>query len=200
MPKLNVLDLDGDDVNYIGTELDDLLKNINDYLTSTPDYPELQKWDSHYVFIYDGLKAGFNRDRHLQDYDTLAVGWTKANLRLRKSSGANSYAVAMVDGSDKSKAAPLYGELYQVRPETMRELDWLYSNTFMCRRFKMPIEAIIDSKGTTKQIYAWTYIHLQSYWASRIDRLEECDILTANNNGKKYYNYMRKYETMVNAA
>jgi hypothetical protein len=38
------------------------------------------------------------------------------------------------------------------------------------------------------------YVHLQSYWSKRLDRLEPCDLLTANNNKKNYYNFMKKYE------
>lgn len=192
---LNVLDLQGEDFDRIAEEIDDILEPAVEASINTPDYPELCKWDSHYVFIYDGMKHGFRRDRHLRDYDCRAVGWTKAQFRMWRSKGPNSYGVVMLD-QDRTKTAPVYGEIYQVRPDTIRSLDWLHSNTWMTRRLRMPIDAIVDAKGTNKQIYAWVYCHLSNYWASRMDRLDPCDMLTANNNKRNYYNYMKKYESI----
>jgi gamma-glutamylcyclotransferase (GGCT)/AIG2-like uncharacterized protein YtfP len=199
MAHFNVLELDGNDFDRISLHLDVIVEPAIEHQMGTPDYPALCQWDSHYVFVYDGLKHGFRRSRHLRDYDPLAVGWTKAHFKMWKTEGPNSYPIILLD-SDLKEKAPVYGEVYQVTPETIRSLDWINSNTHMCRRFRMPIEAIIDTKGTSKQIYAWTYVHLQSYWSSRMNRLEPCDILTANNNGRKYYNYMKKYEQISSEA
>lgn len=196
---LHVYELNADDINRISDELDNILEPVVEGLTSTPDYPNLLMWDSHYVFVYDGMKHGFRGDRRLLNYPCVAVGWTKAHFRLWRSKSLSSYPVALLD-TDKSVTAPVYGEIYQVRPDTIRDLDFLHNNTFMTKRLRMPIDAIIDTKGTSKQIYAWVYPHLNSYWHSRMDRLEPCDMLTANNNGRKYYNYMKKYESISEAA
>ncbi len=193
MTRQTVYDLDGNDFDRISTDLDDIIEPAIEHQLSTTDYPRLCEWSSHYVFVYDGMKSGFRRDHHLQDYSPVAVGWTKQPFRLYRTKSPAILPVMILD-PEKGMSAPVYGEVYQVSPRTIRSLDWLNSNGFQTKRLRMPVNAIIDKKGTQKQIYAFCYPHLQSYWSSRMDRLLPCDILTANNNKQRYYNYMKKYE------
>jgi len=198
-PTLGVLELTEEDEENIEDKLDDLIGTPMEYLTSCPDYPALAQKTGHYVFVYDGLKSGFARDKHLADYVPLAVGYTKAYVRLYRTTSVIPQAIAMIS-SDKERAAPIYGEVYMVSPETVRELDWLYANTMQTKRIRTAIQGIVDSKGTTKQIYAYMWLNLGSYWHNRMDRLIDCDLLIANNNKKPYYNFMKKYENQSNAA
>lgn len=192
-PTLDVLDLQSNDLDRLESSLDDLTSTPMEYSTSCPDYPQLSQKTGHYVFVYDGLKSGFARSKNLIGHPTLAVGYTKASLVLYKTDHVVPQGLALVV-TDKVDSAPVYGEVYLVPPETIRELDWLYANTLQTRRLRVPIQAIVDSKGTSKQVYAFMWVNLMSYWHSRMDRLVKCDLLTANSNGQRYYSFMKKYE------
>lgn len=176
----------------ISDYLEDHLSGPLDEGSSTDDFPDLLKWDSHYVFVYDNHKSNFRKGGFMEDFPCVGVGYTKNHFRMFLEEQKHQPVIMLDD--DKLACAPIYGEIYQVPPRKVRELDYVFDNLYMTKRMKLPINAVINSKGDTKQIYAFIYVHKKTYWDKRFEQLKDADLLKANNNGKPYYNYMKKYE------
>jgi len=177
----------------------DEFNELTDYSASTADYPELAKKTGHYLFVYDGMKMGFKRHKQLMLKDCCAVGYTKVRFQMfRRSVNSLIETPVVLLSHTPEKRAPVYGEIYCVSPETIAELDWHESNGILANRRRIAIDAVIDEKGTQKQIWAFMYIHSMDYYQSRMDQLRPADLLTANADKMKYYNFMKKYETKFN--
>jgi gamma-glutamylcyclotransferase (GGCT)/AIG2-like uncharacterized protein YtfP len=198
-PSMDVTNMTTEEMDHVESKLDDLMEGPDNYQTCTPDMPLLQQKTGHYIFIYDGLKEGFARDKELLEYPLLAVGSTKGHFELYRSNHVVPMGIAIAS-NNPALAAPVFGEIYCVKPSTVRELDWLYSNGFQTKRLRTAINAVIDKQGTTRQVYAFVWVNLRSYWDKRMDRLSRCDLLTSNNSGRKYYTFMHKYEQIGVAA
>jgi gamma-glutamylcyclotransferase (GGCT)/AIG2-like uncharacterized protein YtfP len=172
----------------------DVLCEAVECINTSPDYPALAKWDSHYVFAYGTLKAGFRRDRNLAGSKVVGVGYTKNHFEMFRTDTNQSFPVLL--SNEAGRAHHIYGEVYKVPTWMMRDLDYIESNTFKYQRIRVPIDTLMDSKtGISRQIYAWTYIGVPTYWSYKKDLLIPCDILTSKQDTKfSYYNFMKKYE------
>jgi gamma-glutamylcyclotransferase (GGCT)/AIG2-like uncharacterized protein YtfP len=187
-----------DDYEGLSAALSERFEEIPEYSTSTSDFPELMKHDSHYIFVYDGMKQGFRHDKHLLGCKLVAVGYTKYYFTMYREVIQSRYQqpVVLLGGGPKERAA-IYGEVYQVFPEVIAELDWKESNGPIVTRRRVPVDATVSKDGTMKQLYPWMYIHKNTYWDSRFDRLQPMDQLTANSSGMKYYNFLKKFEQVT---
>lgn len=187
------------DFDTLSEETQHYFDELTDYSVSCSDLPHLQKHTSHYLFVYDAMKSGFRRDKELLEFPCVAVGYTKSTFKMYRETVAPHYenAVVMLSGG-KAPYANVYGEIYQVTPDKICELDWHESNNVITKRLKLPFDVVIDGKGTVKQIYAYMYVGLWKYWDTRMHNLRPADVLVANGDKRHYYNFMKKYETILN--
>lgn len=184
-----------DDYEGMKAALSERFDELVDLSTSCQDYPLLARKDSHYLFVYDGKKQGFKRNKELLGYPCIGTGYTKAHFTMfNEVTTIGTKAPVLLLGPDVSKRAPIYGEIYQVHPDKLAELDWYEGNGPICRRIKTYINGVVDKKGTPKQLHAYMYIHNTNYWATRMDRLTEVDPFVSNKANLKYYNFLKKYE------
>lgn len=187
-----------EDYSSLQAALISMFEEIPEYATSTPDYPALAKYDSHFLFVYDGMKKNFRHDKHLLGSPCVAVGYTKSYYTMYKEviNGRYQQPVVLPYGSTEQRA-PVYGEIYKVTPNTLAELDWKESNGPIVTRKRVFVEAIVSKSGTTRQLCPWMYVHRPEYWDNRMDRLSIAQQLTANSSGQKYYSFLKKDEQVL---
>lgn len=173
-------------------------QEVEDQASSTSDYPALAKQKGHYLFVYNGLKQGFKYHEEISKFPCVGVGHTNQDFRMYYYKDGNlSYPIITYNDLQKGTKydnAVIYGEIYKVSPEYIAECDWRESNRVLCFRAKLPVTAVIDTNGTTKQIWPWIYIHRSSYWFNRKEKLKEIPRFTSKNNNQKYYNFIKAYE------
>ena len=170
----------------------------DDFLLTTTDFPTVQIVDSHYLFVYNEFKYNFRKASVLCDYEPIAVGYTKAHFNMSLFvQGEARFPVAFLDPDAPDKRCPVYGEIYKVSPETIRDIDWLMYNNTMTHRRKIPVDAIVDSNGKQHQLYSYVYLHSPNYWVPRRKHLKSIAPLKSNKGGKPYYSYMKLFDNFV---
>jgi gamma-glutamylcyclotransferase (GGCT)/AIG2-like uncharacterized protein YtfP len=169
----------------------------------TKDNPELMTMDSHYVFVYGSLKAGFKRHTILQNQPVVGVGYTKFPMfsmyiydKHINGKFIDRFPVLLFNtGSDKAFA---YGEVYQVPTDTIRSLDFLEANGVYYKRTKVPCNIQTLQDGKVKVLSCWTYLGMKAHWSEKFNYLTRCDKLIAKKDSSfVYYNYMKRYENEI---
>ena len=187
------------------TEANDVKEELKDIIpycetSYTPDMPSLNRWDSHYIFVFDETKHQFSKDWVLADDPIVGVGYTKApwfTMYRYKNENRFDPPLIMVRQSSETAGA-IYGEIYQVPSSLVADLDEIYGNTVWTKRLRIPIEItrIYDRKKIVVQ--AWAWIAQTSVWKDRMGSLEQLPLLTANaDKNFKYYNFMKIYDKTV---
>lgn len=190
---------DWDSHSELSKESESLLSDGVKSVTCTPDMSRLNLVDSHYVFIYNEMKQNFSKSNVIEEDSPVGVGFTKTTFNLFYCQNSHlNFPVVMLDKDYIDKRHPVYGEVYQLSPTNIRRIDYLMSNNFMTKRMKIPIEVVVDGQGTLKQVYAFTYIHLNNYWSGgeRKKYLKHMTPFKANQ-GKKYYNYIKLFDKVI---
>lgn len=165
----------------------------------TDDFPFLARKSHHYLFTYGTLKKGFRLASCLDDAELVSFGYTiNDNFWMIKTKGAPNYPIVLIDNRPDYKAR-VFGEIYKVSAETIRELDYLESNRIMYKRMYLPCRVVTDVTGKTEDIRCWIYVGIRDYWNSRSSRLEpinRCRPKAAPNH--PYYCFTKKDQTLVN--
>jgi gamma-glutamylcyclotransferase (GGCT)/AIG2-like uncharacterized protein YtfP len=144
----------------------------------TPDLPELETVDSHYVFVY-GTRRGMNSNYFSTvNSDATFMGnyWTKSSI----------YAILKLpDSKDSLKVTPLLsptgksqviGDLYSIPTEEVLDLDADEHNDFITQRIKIPV-----TNGTWT-VMAWTYM-IHPKMSAKYPKLEESMHSISNGTG-----------------
>lgn len=173
------------------------VSELPEYALSTPDYRDLCKQDSHYLFVYGTEKTNFRNSRRLIGSPLVAVGLTKAHYQMFiEPTAVGSNAMIMYTKQIDAPMAPVYGEIYQVSPSVIREFDWNENNNCETQRVRIWVNAVVDASGTTRQVMAYTYIHKASYWMSRLDRLRSIPTMKPVE-GQPYFNFIRPHQNIM---
>lgn len=125
----------------------------------TPDMPEVFKHETQYVFLADNLMQGKARHHKLVEGDA----YTYLGKAFTKSA---TYGIMLYSGSiepinpvyfevqPNKEAAFIYGELYEVSPEVLTDLDYHQCNNLMTHRKKIEIV----TQGNNLNVTAWTWL------------------------------------------
>jgi gamma-glutamylcyclotransferase (GGCT)/AIG2-like uncharacterized protein YtfP len=181
-------------------EAKDLTEDLKDTLpfietTMTPDLPALNRWDSHYVFIFDDLKNGFSQSHILAEEPIMGVGYTRAPWFTMYQYKSRKNPPLMMIRQDSTKAGRVYGEVYKVSPTMVRDLDEIYSNQVWVRRLKIPIQITRIHDRRPEEVMAFAWVAQISVWKSRMDTLEALPMLTANKDKSfTYYNFTKTFD------
>lgn len=156
------------------------LAKIEEWAQYTPDLPFLEKKKAHLVFLYDNLMR-LHEGTHFKDqseYKCVAFTHNRFSV-LKKCLGKESFPVAINKPITGIKAAAIRGEIHLVPTENMVSLDTLYENTVQFIRIKAPliipyrkittVQGINSVEPKTKEIPAWIYVGVPSYWHGLVD-------------------------------
>ncbi|MCL2354487.1 MAG: gamma-glutamylcyclotransferase, partial [Oscillospiraceae bacterium] len=100
-----------------------------------------------FVFVYGSLKKGYWNDHHLEGANFYGQGMLQ---------GYSLYHVSTFPGMVKSEdeAETVYGEVYEVDEEILRNLDILESEGVMYKRCEVPIN-LRGGKTVNAGTYTW---------------------------------------------
>lgn len=191
------IDLNSED---IWDEIDDIseaLSPICEQGAYTDDFPWLQRKEFHYLFTYGTLKQGFRLSNYLKQSELMTYGYTQSdNFWMVKTKGTPNFPIILFDSRPQYKAR-VFGEIYKVSAETIRELDYLESNNISYKRMSLPIRAVINAKGDTEIIRCWMYVGKKDYWNSRANRLESLKRFRPNQAlDAPYFNFTKRDQTL----
>lgn len=141
----------------------------------TPDMPDLYRQESHFLFIADNIMTGEARHRLLQqeeDFIFHGPAFTKEATYgiMIRSSTVEAANPVYFEVEPRSDAAFVYGELYEVTPEIMCELDYYQANRLITNRKKVNTVTKIGGVETP----AWMYLADTDYFVDpkAADRLQ----------------------------
>jgi gamma-glutamylcyclotransferase (GGCT)/AIG2-like uncharacterized protein YtfP len=133
----------------------------------TEDLPDLYKTETHYVFLADNLMQGKARHHKLHEvYDANYIG--KAFTKKA------TYGIMMVRSRvepvnpvffevvTNNEAAFIYGELYEVSPEAVIDLDYHQGNRLMSKRKKIDVV----TRNNHQEVQAYTWLADPDYYTS----------------------------------
>lgn len=168
-------------LGYLAEELKESIEEGN----YTKDYPQLARRHSHLVFVYGTLKKGYRNHPFLgKGAKFKGYGYTSQDTFFMLRNSYSKYPVAFYDAREEVKAR-LFGEVWEVAPETMRSLDYLESNGVSFKRMPIFVDLKIkDSK--TEKIRVWSYLGMRDYWKDRQEVLEPGRKIKSMEN-KPYY-------------
>lgn len=190
------------DLDFISADGWDIFDRVREGLGNfeedgfyTPDMPQLLQQDFHNVFVYGSLREGFSNHRFMSNSRFVGYGVTTASKWvLTTVKGACPYPVALLTPR-KDRQGRIFGEVYKVRPSTMRRLDCLESNGSIYKRWLTNITVATDDKGGSKSISCWMYRGILNYWSTRTDRLRICKRYKPNNReADPYYVFSENLE------
>ncbi len=156
---------------------EDIASNTPD----TPDKPELQLFDDHYVFIYDARKWGYNLGHTLESQQLCStfVRTYDRDFEMYKACNVRGPQAVAMKGLSKTQPglAHISGELYLVKTEMIYRLDSLYMNGTAYDRKKVKVYLPTEKDEKKKILEAWMYIGNDDYWYSRIWAFEHDEII-----------------------
>lgn len=191
-------------VNLYADELWDEIDDISEAIAPvieqgayTDDFPWLARKDFHYLFTYGTLKQGFRLHSYLSQSELVSFGYTQMdNFWMVKTKGAPNYPIILFDNRPQYKAR-VFGEVYKVSAETIRELDYLESNNISYKRMALPIRVITNDKGDTETVRCWIYVGKRDYWNPRAKRLETLKRFRPNATpNAPYFCFTKKDQTL----
>lgn len=167
--------------------------SVIDY-NGSPDFPELLRQSSHYLFVYGTLKSGFSRSKLLDECPCIGVGYTRQPwfTMYRTRTKTNTYPV-ILPNADVKERAKIYGEVYQVPPSVLRETDYIESNGVVYKRLRIPV-TVMRPKNEVLEMQPWMYIGIKDYWDKNLKYMEKCDLNVPNaNSSEPYYSFKKSY-------
>jgi gamma-glutamylcyclotransferase (GGCT)/AIG2-like uncharacterized protein YtfP len=193
----------------LSVTLDKILER-NEGMMYTRDNPEIMLQKEHFLFTYGTLKSGFRRHRAINSCPLIGVGYTispfwkmfnvnklgmdKQNKLVLK----DRYPVTLINGSEKKDSGKIYGELYKVTNQDIRNLDYIESNKVIYRRVLINVKVKCLHDQQERTLKAWMYIGEPTWWSKHSNLLEEIPLLQSNQDKNfKYYSYMKKYDIEV---
>ena len=145
----------------------------------TPDFPLLLRKSHHYVFVYGTLKKSFRNHYFLGRSELVGCGYTKHDRFFMARDTLGCFPVAFFDNRPENRAR-IYGEVYQVVPNTIKTLDNLESNGKIYKRHPLEMQ-IVQRDGKEQTVRAWIYLGVKDYWGQKSDRLEFARRIKPNN-------------------
>jgi len=166
-------------------DLVDEMKEVVEQGQYTPDFPILQKKESHYVFVYGTLKRDFRNHQVLSGSKVVGCGFSESDRFVMAKELRHRFPVAFFDNRVESRGR-LYGEVYEVKPEVIRDLDYLESNGIMYKRYPLMFE-VFQRTGPKQKIRAWVYLGIKEYWSDRASNLDIGRYVKPHNGDNPYY-------------
>ena len=184
----------------------------------TPDVPMLDNRQWHHLFVYGRMQSRQPlHDKLGEEAERLCVAWTKQNnlVMLKKTLGDATFPIVIPTNSQMQFGRNTYlgvtgrvqGELYKVRPSTIKDLDNHYENGIQSTRMRVPLEIQYRLKeGKTvgdHQVHtlkAWMYVGKLSYWSEVLNPVFYTNVKTFFANNPKdelYYWYDHKFESVA---
>lgn len=124
----------------------------------TPDMPDLQRTETNYVFLADNLMRGKARHHYLvnDDWEYLGKAFTKSATYgiMMMHSTIEPVNPVYFEVVPNNEAAFIYGELYEVPPTLMVELDYHQANRLITKRKKVQVV----TRGSELEVTAWTWL------------------------------------------
>ncbi len=164
----------------------------------SPDTPVLynNKWLP--LFVYGTLRQGFSRHTLLQHCPYVGSAFTRmTGWVLYRTATQNSYPVLLPALTEQPGA--VYGEVYLVSPDVVRELDFVESNGIQYHREYRTIQ--IHGRGDdARTMAAYMYIGNRGVWKDAITKkgLVLCDSFKRKDNSNfRYYLFKKEYNPNV---
>lgn len=191
------LDLHTDE---IWDEIDDISEAFSQVIEEgayTDDMPFLQRKEFHYLFTYGTLKQGFRLHSYLSKSELVSYGYTQSdNFWMVKTKGAPNFPIILFDNRSQYKAR-VFGEVYKVSADTIRNLDYLESNNISYKRMALTVRVVTNDKGDTQDIRCWIYVGKRDYWNTRAKRLETLKRFRPSHAlNNPYYCFTKKDQTL----
>jgi len=190
-------DIEWEHITFTSEELG---KITEDYYTTTPDMISLNKRNHHLVFIYDNLKSSF-KNKRTDIYglkNLVGFGHTNASLKMYMLKDGEMKKCILTFDPKKilgdSNPYPIFGEVYSVKPSTIRDLDFHYGNKLGMARIKNYVNTIVDKDGTVKQLFCNVYLNIASYLEHKATKIQKITPFKSNKDNYTYYNYIPFYE------
>ena len=158
----------------------------------TPDMPALNLRNWHTVAVYGTLKKGNALHGMLRNAKFISGGWTESDrfVLYDIKTGTEKFPVAMSTATQLGRRVAV--EVYQVKPEVIKNLDVIEENGYLYKRIRTKI---LQQNGLTE--YAWFYIGLHSTFDKIISNYSNEGIYLS----KKFESKKHKWEyyTFVDA-
>lgn len=186
----------------IWDEIDDISEAIAPVIEEgayTEDFPWLQRKEFHYLFTYGTLKKGFRLSNYLKKSELVSFGYTQSdNFWMVKTKGAPNFPIILFDNRTQYKAR-VFGEIYKVSAQTIRDLDYLESNNISYKRMALPVQVVKNANGDVETVRCWMYVGKRDYWNSRSKRLEVVKrFRPASAPNNPYYCFTKMDQTLTN--
>lgn len=125
----------------------------------TPDVPEIFNNESHYVFLADIHMHGQPKHGRIStddDYQHLGKAFTKFATYgiMLLNSTLEPQTPVYFEVVPNKEAAFIYGDLIEVSPELLIELDYYMGNRLMTKRKKIPVV----TRHKQAEVTAWTWL------------------------------------------
>lgn len=139
----------------------------------TQDTPTLYRRAWHPIFVYGTLREGFSRGIYLEDCPKVGTGFTRGSqFRMynllashRAGSKAPNYPVILPEVTPEH-AGKIYGEVYLVSPDTLKNLDFIESNGIQYKRSFRVIE--LNTRQNNGEVptllTCWVYAGSPAAW------------------------------------
>lgn len=132
----------------------------------TPDMPRVMRKEAHYVFIPDNMMRGEARHHKLtanDDYNYFGKAFTKTatyGIMIMRSKIEPTNALYFEVVPNKESAF-VYGDLYEVSPETLVDLDYHQANNLITMRKEVSV--VLQKKNA--EVKAWMYLADPNYFS-----------------------------------
>lgn len=176
-------------------EIRPMLDKALDIESFTKDYPVLNLFEDHYIFVYGTLKYGYSNHRVINNKDCTFIAdafSTHAHFLLKQTRGGIP-ALLGTFGQTNKAAKHVKGELYLVKTKMLPALDAFEQNGVIYKRTKL-LFSVPYPADKDELVPAWTYVGIKSAWESANETLDLCPSFTRTSQGltKEYYSYMGK--------
>ena len=151
----------------------------------TPDMPDLNKKEYHFVFVYGTLKRGHPNNVYLEGSRYLGRGWTKVKSMVMYLTPNN---IPVVNYSTIPDACAVQGDIFMCTPHVIGILDQLELNGQLYKRQKVLIESAYSDVPPVK---AFMYLGVNSAFSGT--KLKLADTFTRRKTGKAYYSYRKDH-------
>lgn len=166
-------------------DLSKMLDGAWDRQHFTPDFPKLQRFAEHYVFVYGTLKKGKGNHQKINHGGCryVADGFThEKTFRMKETKGRIPVVLGTFGDKDQTDAHRISGELYLCDTDVIPDLDGFEQNGVLYRRTKLRIQSGADL------IPAWIYLGIKTAWHG--DSLTLCPQHVSKKDEKlTYYSY-----------
>lgn len=159
----------------------------------TKDYPDLNLFEDHYLFVYGTLKHGYSNHRVIDNKDCLFLAdaiSTDGHFVMKQTRGGIPVILGTW-GTQATDAKHVKGELYLVKTPMLRKLDVFEQNNVIYKRLKLRFSVPVPA-AKDEIVPAWAYVGMKNNWVG--ESLGYCPYFTRVHEGKetKFYSYLGK--------